>query len=190
MANLGGYDITVTSETPSYSVDVPEKPTEKGFSITDHVEKQPTILKITGLILGPDAGTIRGKLIAAMQAGDLLEYDGRNSFYNAALLDFDSDHDYKVANGMRFSATLREITVTKPPYEEAEPVLKTQIKPVTDQGTQQTTDPPEQRFHEIRAGESFYSIAPKYGTTWQAVAALNPGVDPKTLQVGQKVRVT
>lgn len=189
MAKLGGHALHVTNEVPAYSVNIPEKPTEKGFSITDHVEKNATTFRITGLIVNPNAGMIRNKLMESMFRGDLMEYDGRNGFMKVALVSFESEHDYKVANGMRFTATLREVRTVQTPYESAEPVLKTQIKPVTHQGTQQTMDAPAQRFHVMRAGDSLYSIAPKYGTSGPAVVGLNPGLDPKRIQIGQKVRV-
>ena len=189
MAKLGNFEIHVISERPVYAVNVPEKPTEKGFSIVDHVEKVPTTLEITGVLVGGNPSQTRAKLIAAMQNGEILNYRGRNSFNRSLLVSFDSEHDYTVANGMRFNAAIREIRLAESSYTKAQPVLKTQIKPVTQQGTQQTKNPPGQRFHIIRSGDSFYSIAPKYGTTGAAVVKLNPGLDPKRLQIGQKVRV-
>ncbi len=44
--------------------------------------------------------------------------------------------------------------------------------------------------HTVRAGESLATIAPRYGFTWQELAALN-GLDGQTiLQVGQVLRLT
>lgn len=44
--------------------------------------------------------------------------------------------------------------------------------------------------HTVRAGESLAAIAPRYGLTWQELAALN-GLDGQTiLQVGQVLRLT
>ncbi len=44
--------------------------------------------------------------------------------------------------------------------------------------------------HTVRAGESLATIAPRYGLTWQELAALN-GLDGQTiLQVGQVLRLT
>ncbi len=44
--------------------------------------------------------------------------------------------------------------------------------------------------HTVRAGESLASIAPRYGLTWQALAAIN-GLDSRSiLQVGQVLRLS
>jgi spore germination protein YaaH len=43
------------------------------------------------------------------------------------------------------------------------------------------------RPYIVRDGDSLYSIATKYGTTWQQIKALNPAIilDEKSLFVGQ-----
>ena len=43
--------------------------------------------------------------------------------------------------------------------------------------------------YTIRKGDTFYSIARKYHTTLNAVLTANPGLDPRNLQVGQKIIV-
>ncbi|MCR4420126.1 MAG: LysM peptidoglycan-binding domain-containing protein [Clostridia bacterium] len=39
----------------------------------------------------------------------------------------------------------------------------------------------------IRAGDTFYSLARRFNTTVESIQALNPGVDPNRLQVGQVI---
>lgn len=190
MATLGGMEIHVVSESLSYSVGVPEKPVEQGLSLSDHIEKNPITMKITGKLLGPHAAETREKLLSNMNGGVAMTYLGRNAFFNALLVSFDPDTDAAISNGMRFSAELREIRVSASPYETVAATLAAEVKPVTDNGTQQTVNPPSERFHTIRRGESLYSIAPKYGTTWRAIQALNPSIDPTRLQIGQEVRVS
>ena len=41
----------------------------------------------------------------------------------------------------------------------------------------------------IRSGDTFFSIARRFGTTVQALIAANPGVDPDNLQIGQVICV-
>jgi LysM repeat protein len=41
----------------------------------------------------------------------------------------------------------------------------------------------------VQSGDTFASIATKEGTTVARLEHLNPGVDPTTLRVGQKIRV-
>ncbi len=37
----------------------------------------------------------------------------------------------------------------------------------------------------IRAGDTLFSLASRYGTTVEAIIAINPGIDPNSLQVGR-----
>jgi LysM repeat protein len=41
----------------------------------------------------------------------------------------------------------------------------------------------------VQSGDTFASIATKEGTTVARLEHLNPGVDPTTLRVGEKIRV-
>lgn len=43
--------------------------------------------------------------------------------------------------------------------------------------------------HRVRSGETFGSIANRYGVSVDAVIAANPGVNPRALQIGQTVRI-
>lgn len=194
MAILGGHQIHVISETPLYSVNVTQYPVETGIDLTDHVERQSTTMEITGMILGPKAASIRARLIESMQNGEKLDYVGRNAFRQVLLSSIQTEHDAQVANGYRFTATLQQVRVAQPSYAPLlnDPILLSQAKDTTNAGRQQLANKPPQgtpQYHEIKRGETMYSIAPKYGTSWQSVQALNPNVDPKTLQIGQRVRV-
>ncbi|MGG4266422.1 LysM peptidoglycan-binding domain-containing protein [Peribacillus simplex] len=44
--------------------------------------------------------------------------------------------------------------------------------------------------HTIVIGDTFYTIAQKYGTTEAILQTLNPGVDPNSLQIGQKLVIS
>jgi LysM repeat protein len=45
------------------------------------------------------------------------------------------------------------------------------------------------RTYTVQSGDTFESIATKEGTTVARLEQLNPGVDPTTLRVGEKIRV-
>jgi LysM repeat protein len=52
-----------------------------------------------------------------------------------------------------------------------------------------TTTTTARRFYTIQAGDTLDVVAAKYGTTVDDLVALNPGVDPHALRIGQKIRV-
>lgn len=46
-----------------------------------------------------------------------------------------------------------------------------------------------QQIHIVQKGDTLWSIAQKYGTTVANLIALNPGIEPDRLQIGQKIRI-
>ena len=48
---------------------------------------------------------------------------------------------------------------------------------------------PNGTYHKIRPGDFLARVAKQYGTTVEAIEALNPGIDSKHMKLGQKVRV-
>jgi LysM repeat protein len=48
---------------------------------------------------------------------------------------------------------------------------------------------PPKRWYVIQSGDTFEAVAGHYGTSVAALLKLNPGVDPKALVPGQRVRV-
>ena len=42
-------------------------------------------------------------------------------------------------------------------------------------------------FYTIRAGDTFFTLAQRFGTTVQAIQQANPGVNPNNLQIGQQI---
>lgn len=51
------------------------------------------------------------------------------------------------------------------------------------------TGPVAKKFHRVRTGESFSSIADDFKTTVDALTLLNPNVDPLKLSPGARIRV-
>ena len=49
--------------------------------------------------------------------------------------------------------------------------------------------PSVRRTYVIREGDTFETIASEQGTTVEQLQALNPDVDPNSLQVGQRILV-
>ncbi len=51
------------------------------------------------------------------------------------------------------------------------------------------TGPVEKKFHRVKDGESFSSIADDFNTSVEALTELNPNVDPLKLTPGARIRV-
>ena len=67
--------------------------------------------------------------------------------------------------------------------------------PMTQKPRSQNSPPaakpllPSSNFHIVQAGENLYRIALRYGTPLQSILDANPGIDPRSLRIGQKVTV-
>jgi LysM repeat protein len=55
--------------------------------------------------------------------------------------------------------------------------------------TSRHTKKPRVQTYTVQSGDTFGSIAARIGTSVATLERLNPGVDPTTLRVGQKIRV-
>ena len=51
------------------------------------------------------------------------------------------------------------------------------------------TAPATAEYYVVQSGDTFGSIAARYGTTVAAIESLNPGVSSTSLTVGEKIRV-
>jgi peptidoglycan endopeptidase LytF len=49
------------------------------------------------------------------------------------------------------------------------------------------TCPPNTFAYTIKAGDTFYALARRYGTTTAAIISANPAVNPNALQIGQQI---
>src|SRR5438552_1359648 len=67
------------------------------------------------------------------------------------------------------------------------PAVTSPAKPKTATTAQTQTSAAE--YYTIGSGDTFGSIAAKYGTTVAQLEALNPGVSSSALTVGQRIRV-
>jgi LysM repeat protein len=80
-------------------------------------------------------------------------------------------------------------TVVQRPYEPvvAQPVEPAQRDSAASQSGGATSEGP--RTHTVQRGETFYSIAQRYGLDVNRLQSANPGVQPTRLQVGQTLRL-
>jgi LysM repeat protein len=55
--------------------------------------------------------------------------------------------------------------------------------------TTTATTTPGAEYYVVQSGDTLGSIAQKYSSTVDELVALNPGIDPTALHIGQRVRV-
>ena len=60
------------------------------------------------------------------------------------------------------------------------PVTTTSARPASSQS---------RRFYRIRPGDTLAAVAPRFGLTEVELLALNPGIEPTALHIGQRIRV-
>ena len=187
MAKLGNYNLFVISESPQYSVQTTSYPVEKGIAFTDHVKPEPESLQIEVFLSGSNYQKTFDQLKNSMYRGDIMTYSGRFIMRNVIIESISSNADKSAKNGIQASITLKQISVATTPYVKTNP----QIKKTTNAGKKQPTPkkPSTAVYHVIKRGDTFWALAKKYGTTVTNLRKLNPGVDERKLQIGQKIRV-
>ena len=52
-----------------------------------------------------------------------------------------------------------------------------------------TTTVQQKQFYRLRSGETLSDVAIRFSTTVEDLLALNPGIEPTNLNVGQRIRV-
>jgi LysM repeat protein len=78
--------------------------------------------------------------------------------------------------------------------------LRTDAAPVTTSGTTTTVrttrttptapvPPRNRRFYRLQSGETLSDVAIRFNTSVEELMALNPGIQPTNLRVGQRIRV-
>ena len=89
-----------------------------------------------------------------------------------------------VRSGMGDEATTTTATSTQATTRPAPPATTTQAQPTTAATT--TT---EDELYEIQRGDTLETVAVQFDTTVDALVELNPGIDPRSLTIGQQIRV-
>jgi LysM repeat protein len=65
----------------------------------------------------------------------------------------------------------------------------TRAETTTTTASTSTTTTTAKQYYTIQSGDTYDTVAAKYGKTADDLLALNPGVDPHALRIGQKIRV-
>ncbi|USK71767.1 LysM peptidoglycan-binding domain-containing protein [Peribacillus asahii] len=189
MGKLGGYKIANIQESFNNTVNVTSYPTEKGLPITDSVQRQPKTFAISGKILGKtakEAETIRSALEKKQNAGTLVTYVGRINAKNVIITNMSGTYDATIANGLSATFDLQQIRIAKTPYVKKKTQKKNSGKKTVSKKT--TSSKPKKQYHVVKAGDTYWGCARKYGTTVAALRKLNPWPDRK-IPIGVKMRI-
>ena len=140
-AMLGDVEISVIEgDNPTESVEVTEKPVERGEDIADHVRRKPSTISISGIIVGEDASPKLERLKKYQREGEILTYVNRVAYPNMVIENINTTHDTSIGNGFKISITLKrvriatakEVNIKSPPA----PIKSKEQKPQTPQTSQ------------------------------------------------------
>ncbi|WP_341320822.1 phage baseplate protein [Solibacillus sp. FSL H8-0523] len=192
-SKLGGYLIHVENEDADIDVDIPTHKVEKGIDLSDHVERKPIVVKLSGLLIRPTYDRLETlvKAIESMEkTGKLLTYEGRRIYKNMMASGLSIKASSKVMNGYKFSLTLTEVRVGQSSY--VAPKTKATTAPVAQAGRKQTENNKAVKnaaaTHIVKKGDTYSTIAKKYGVTISSLQKLNK-YDPRKIPIGVKLRV-
>lgn len=135
MPYLGDILIDVIeSEELDESSSTTDHALEDGEQITDHVESDPIVLSISGVIIDPSDEKLL-KLREYRQKGEILNYNYRSRLETVLITSFKPKKDKDIKDGYSFSMTLKQIRMAKAPnvIRVSVPVKK-QVKPVSKVG--------------------------------------------------------
>lgn len=192
MAKINGIQIHVEKESLQNDVDLPSHPVEKGINLTDHVERKPVILSISGKLIRPNntaLETLLGRLANIETKGTTVIYEGRRIYHNLMIAAFSYDADSKIMNGFNFSMTLKEVRFASPSYVSLPKKTKAAVAKVSSVGRKQTANKKKSPvYHVAKKGDTYYDIAEKYGAKWQDVQKNNK-YPAKQIPIGAKIKV-
>ncbi|MEJ8306666.1 phage baseplate protein [Saccharibacillus sacchari] len=134
MAKIDNFYVLVESENPSFENEVPSQPVEKGVNVSDHVQRKPRLLAISGFVAGPTSDKTLAFLKSASDRGKIVWFTGRTTM-QGVITGFSTTHDSNVGNGFGFSLTIVEIQIaTSTPAEKLDPPTRAQAAPIINSG--------------------------------------------------------
>ena len=160
MALLNGIYIFVESEETGRDFDISSHPVEKGLPTTDHVNRHPATLDISGVIPGdPKNPThsedIRQKIVQLASSGSLVTYQGVNYYSDCLIESFQTEHTNKVNGAMTFSMTIREVLFATSPYDPSKKIAAKQTVQQSSSGEG------EYVIHTVQAGDTIWDLCIK-----------------------------
>lgn len=207
MALLNDMYVFVESEDLSSNIEVNTHPVEKGIDLTDHIQRKPMVLSLSGEFVGKGFADTRKKIQSLHEKGSVVQYVGRKTLKKGQITALTLTYNNQIRKGCFFTMEITEVRFAK--VQEAKKKKgkpkKGNIKntkPKTQAGAQQVQGQMQgevkgKLYHFVKKGETIHSIANKYawlGASVKKIMKNNadaPKVvgDWKTLQIGTKLWV-
>lgn len=185
MALLNNYYIFVQDESVKRGVAISTHPVENGLPLTDNVKREPTVISISGEIVGDDAKNILENIAALHGDGKLVKYIGQNIISNALITSFNTDHPNTIYGGCAFDMEISEVRIAKSPYTKTSTAkAKTSTVQVTKKAAAKTV-----RKYTVKRGDTLWAIAKKYygsGAKYPKIVNANKALikNPNKINVG------
>lgn len=189
-AKINGLLVHVDEEDTTSDVKIPSHKVEKGINLSDHVEREPIVVQLSGLLVRATKKEVESlikNLLNIEKKGTLVTYQGRRIYTNMLLKSLNFKADSSIRNGFTFTCTLTEVRIAKPAY--VPPKRKAVTSPTSKAGRKQTTNKKTSPiYHKVKKGDTYYALGKKYNVKWQQLQKWN-GYPPKKIPIGVKLRV-
>lgn len=189
MALLNEYYIFVKDEEMLRGVNISEHPVESGLNITDNVKRNPKVIRITGEIVGANAGKTLSKIQDLHDNGKLVKYVGRCIMGNSLISSFDTSHPNTIYGGCAFTMEIKEVRIAKSPLVVKKKTSSQKKKSSTQQVTKKSTTNTKAKKYTVKKGDTLWAIAKKYygnGAKYTKIVNANKSKikNPNVIQVG------
>lgn len=203
MALINNLYVFVVDENINYNGESSSHPVEKGLPISDHFQRQPIELSLSGKIVdnsGAKAKDILDQLRKLQNEGSLISYVGRNSLGNMQIQSISVSSPNTNAGGYDVDINLKEIRVAKQAFDAAKSAQLAQSTQQIDKGENENV------YYTVVKGDCVWSLVitgpyknlkPSYSKpmdkcNWvmdQNPDAFSRPKDFKTLQIGKRILV-
>ncbi|WP_332649659.1 LysM peptidoglycan-binding domain-containing protein [Lysinibacillus sp. 54212] len=187
---INGYAVLVQNENVDLDVDIPSHKVEKGINVTDHVERQPKVVKLTGKLIRPTPSHLEAvvnEFYKWEKTGKLNTYEGRRIYKNMLMHGLQLKASVDMMNGYDFSCTLTELDIANPSY--VAPTVSPQVKGVTSSGQKQNANKKTSEvYHTVKKGDTYWGLSKKYGSSIAQLQKWNK-YEPTKIPIGVKLRV-
>jgi LysM repeat protein len=87
------------------------------------------------------------------------------------------------------AVTIAVLLVRSGLHTDAAPLGTTRATTTVQTTTAKPVPPRRRRYYRLRSGETLSDVAIRFNTSVEQLLALNPGIEPTNLVVGQRVRI-